>query len=204
MSLPLFHDRILIRKLPPPEQYTSSDGRSKSGIIIPTSEKEKHRPNMGVVLGVGPGVNLDGVKPGVEVLFEKFAGAEVMITGPDGVLIKDLLIIRAEDLISGYANDGYFYENLLAPYMEKENAVKEQEEKFAEEQRKKKEAESEEAANRRMQEWRCECKECSKKFMVVVIPSAEKEPICEFCGNNLERVGLGVVVVGGGTPNFHG
>ena len=202
MTLPLFHDRILLRKLPPPDQYTGSDGHTKSGIIIPNSEKEKHRPNMGVVLGVGPTVGL-GVKQGDEVLFEKFAGAEVVIAGPDGVMIKDLLIIKAEDLISGYVNDGYFYDDLLKPYFEKEDAIRKQEEEFAEQLREKTEAEKKEAADRKMQEWRCVSKDCEKKFCVVVLPNSEKQPSCEYCGQDMDKVSLGALIMGGGTPQFH-
>ncbi len=81
------HDRVVVRRL-------EEDERSKGGIIIPDTAKEK--PQTGEVIAVGPGERdekgtlqpLD-VKPGDRVLFGKWSGTEVKIDGEDLSIMKE-------------------------------------------------------------------------------------------------------------------
>ena len=85
------HDRVVVRRL-------EGEEKTKGGIIIPDTAKEK--PQEGEILAVGPGgrdeagklVPLD-VKKGDKVLFGKWSGTEVKI---DGV---DLLIMKESDIM---------------------------------------------------------------------------------------------------------
>ena len=81
------HDRVVVRRL-------ESEERTKSGIIIPDTAKEK--PSEGEVIAVGPGardeqgklVAMD-VKAGDRVLFGKWSGTEVKIDGEDFLIMKE-------------------------------------------------------------------------------------------------------------------
>ena len=85
------HDRVVIRR-------AEGDLKSKGGIIIPDTAKEK--PQEGEVIAVGPGsrdesgklVPLD-VKAGDRILFGKWSGTEVKIDG------EDLLIMKEADIM---------------------------------------------------------------------------------------------------------
>ena len=85
------HDRVVIRRL-------EGEEKTKGGIIIPDTVKEK--PQEGEVIAIGPGardesgklVPLD-VKKGDKVLFGKWSGAEVKIDG------QDLLIMKESDIL---------------------------------------------------------------------------------------------------------
>ena len=85
------HDRVVVRRL-------DSEEKTKGGIIIPDSAKEK--PQEGEVVAVGSGardesgklVPLD-VKKGDKVLFGKWSGTEVKIDG------QDLLIMKESDIM---------------------------------------------------------------------------------------------------------
>ena len=85
------HDRVVVRRL-------QSEEKTKGGIIIPDTAKEK--PQEGEVIAVGPGgrdesgklVSLD-VKAGDRVLFGKWSGTEVRIDG------EDLLIMKESDIM---------------------------------------------------------------------------------------------------------
>ena len=85
------HDRVVIRR-------AEGDIKSKGGIIIPDTAKEK--PQEGEVIAVGPGsrdesgklMPLD-VKAGDTVLFGKWSGTEVKIDG------EDLLIVKETDIM---------------------------------------------------------------------------------------------------------
>ncbi len=85
------HDRIVLRRITPEE-------KSKGGIIIPDTVKEK--PMEGEIIAAGPGarneqgqvVALD-VKAGDRVLFGKWSGTEVKIDG------EELLIMKESDLL---------------------------------------------------------------------------------------------------------
>ncbi|CAO3409682.1 co-chaperone GroES [Azospirillum lipoferum] len=91
MKFKPLHDRVLVRRV-------ESDTKTKGGIIIPDTAKEK--PQEGEVIAVGPGardeagklVALD-VKPGDRVLFGKWSGTEVKIDG------EDLLIMKESDIL---------------------------------------------------------------------------------------------------------
>ena len=85
------HDRVVVRRI-------EEDERTKGGIIIPDTAKEK--PQQGEVIAVGPGARdekgvvqpLD-VKAGDRVLFGKWSGTEVKIDG------EDLLIMKESDVM---------------------------------------------------------------------------------------------------------
>ena len=81
------HDRVVVKRL-------ESDTKTKGGIIIPDTAKEK--PQEGEVIAVGPGardesgkvVALD-VKAGDRILFGKWSGTEVKIEGVDYLIMKE-------------------------------------------------------------------------------------------------------------------
>jgi chaperonin GroES len=85
------HDRVVVKRL-------ESEEKTKGGIIIPDTAKEK--PQEGEVVAVGAGardesgklVTLD-VKAGDRVLFGKWSGTEVKIDG------QDLLIMKESDIM---------------------------------------------------------------------------------------------------------
>jgi len=85
------HDRILVKRL-------SNEEKTKGGIIIPDSAKEK--PQEGEIIAVGNGKilengqkqNLD-VKVGDKVLFSKYAGSEIKIDG------EEYTIMREDDIL---------------------------------------------------------------------------------------------------------
>ena len=85
------HDRVVVRRI-------EEDERTRGGIIIPDTAKEK--PQQGEVVAVGPGARdekgkvqpLD-VKAGDFVLFGKWSGTEVKIDG------EDLLIMKESDIL---------------------------------------------------------------------------------------------------------
>ncbi|WP_029006918.1 co-chaperone GroES [Azospirillum halopraeferens] len=87
MKFKPLHDRVLVRRL-------ESDTRTKGGIIIPDTAKEK--PQEGEVIAVGAGardesgklVPLD-VKAGDRILFGKWSGTEVKIDGEDFLIMKE-------------------------------------------------------------------------------------------------------------------
>jgi chaperonin GroES len=81
------HDRVVVRRL-------ESEEKTKGGIIIPDSAKEK--PQEGQIIAVGPGgrdeagklTPLD-VKEGDKVLFGKWSGTEVKINGQEVLIMKE-------------------------------------------------------------------------------------------------------------------
>jgi len=85
------HDRVVVRRV-------QSEEKSKGGIIIPDTAKEK--PQEGEIIAVGTGardeagklVPLD-VKAGDRVLFGKWSGTEVKLNG------EDLLIMKESDIM---------------------------------------------------------------------------------------------------------
>jgi len=84
-------DRVLVRRV-------EEEAKTKGGIIIPDSAKEK--PQEGEVLSIGPGGRdeqgklhpLD-VKVGDRILFGKWSGTEVKLDG------EDLLIMKESDIL---------------------------------------------------------------------------------------------------------
>ncbi|MET0277885.1 MAG: co-chaperone GroES [Pseudorhodoplanes sp.] len=85
------HDRVVVRRI-------QADEKTKGGIIIPDTAKEK--PQEGEVIAVGPGardeigkLNPLDVKAGDRVLFGKWSGTEVKLDG------EDLLIMKESDIM---------------------------------------------------------------------------------------------------------
>jgi chaperonin GroES len=85
------HDRVVIRRV-------KEEEKSKGGIIIPDTAKEK--PQEGEVIAVGPGERNEkgerqspDVKAGDRILFGKWSGTEVTIDG------EELLIMKGSDIM---------------------------------------------------------------------------------------------------------
>jgi chaperonin GroES len=89
------HDRIVVRRL-------ESEEKTRGGIIIPDTAKEK--PQEGEVVAVGPGarneqgqiVALD-VKTGDRILFGKWSGTEIKIDGEDFLIMKEADVMGVID-----------------------------------------------------------------------------------------------------------
>jgi len=87
MAFRPLHDRVVVRRL-------ESEEKTKGGIIIPDTAKEK--PQEGEIIAVGPGgrdetgklTPLD-VKAGDKVLFGKWSGTEVKIDGEELSIMKE-------------------------------------------------------------------------------------------------------------------
>ena len=91
MAFTPLHDRVLVRRV-------ESDEKTKGGLIIPDSAKEK--PAEGLVVAVGAGAKDDDgeriamdVKAGDRILFGKWSGTEVQVDG------EDLLIMKESDIL---------------------------------------------------------------------------------------------------------
>jgi chaperonin GroES len=91
MEVRPLHDRVLVKR------HTEEE-RSKGGIIIPDTAKEK--PIQGEIIAVGQGrVTEDGkvrpldVKKGDKILFGKYSGTEIKIDG------EEFLMMREEDIL---------------------------------------------------------------------------------------------------------
>jgi chaperonin GroES len=91
MSFRPLHDRILVRRV-------ESQEKTKGGIIIPDTAKEK--PSEGEIVAVGPGARNEAgqiqaldVKAGDRILFGKWSGTEIKING------EDLLIMKESDVL---------------------------------------------------------------------------------------------------------
>ena len=85
------HDRVVVRRI-------DAEEKTKGGIIIPDTAKEK--PQEGEIIAVGPGARDDSgkvvaldVKAGDRLLFGKWSGTEVRIDG------EDLLIMKESDIM---------------------------------------------------------------------------------------------------------
>ena len=92
MKIKPLQDRIVIKRI-------EEEEKTKGGIIIPDSAKEK--PQEGRVVAIGDGKTLESgkkapltVKPGDKILFGKYSGTEIKI---DGV---EHLIMREEDVLA--------------------------------------------------------------------------------------------------------
>jgi chaperonin GroES len=91
MKIRPLQDRIIMKRIPEEE-------KTKGGIIIPDTAKEK--PLEGLVVAVGNGKVLeDGkvrpldIKPGDRVLFIKYAGTEVKIDGEEHLMLREADIL---------------------------------------------------------------------------------------------------------------
>ncbi len=80
------NDRVVVKPAP-------ADEKTKGGIIIPDTAKEK--PQRGEIVAVGPGKdgNLMTVKAGDVVLYGKYSGQEISWQG------EDYLIMREDDVL---------------------------------------------------------------------------------------------------------
>ncbi|MBP2157962.1 MULTISPECIES: co-chaperone GroES [Asticcacaulis] len=91
MSFRPLGDRVLVKRV-------EEEAKTKGGIIIPDTAKEK--PQEGEVVAVGPGARNDkgeqvalDVKAGDRILFGKWGGTEVKLNG------EDLLILKESDIL---------------------------------------------------------------------------------------------------------
>ena len=92
MALKPLADRIVVRRL-------EAQDKTKSGLILPDSAKEK--PQEGKVVSVGTGRLMDDgaikpleIKSGDRVLYGKYSGTEVSLEG------EEYLILREEDVLA--------------------------------------------------------------------------------------------------------
>ena len=91
MDFTPLHDRVLVRRV-------EGEEKTKGGLIIPDSAKEK--PQEGEVVACGEGARKEsgdlipmGVKAGDKILFGKWSGTEVKIDD------EDLLIMKESDIL---------------------------------------------------------------------------------------------------------
>jgi len=91
MAFKPLHDRVVVKRI-------ASDEKTKGGLIIPDTAKEK--PAEGEVIAVGPGArDEDGkrikmdVEKGDRILFGKWSGTEITLDG------DDLLIMKESDIL---------------------------------------------------------------------------------------------------------
>ena len=91
MNFRPLHDRVLVRRV-------KEEEKTKGGIIIPDTAKEK--PQEGEIVAVGTGARNESgalvelvVKAGDRVLFGKWSGTEVSVNG------EDLLIMKESDIL---------------------------------------------------------------------------------------------------------
>jgi len=87
MIMKPINDRVVVRP-------AAAEEKTKGGIIIPDTAKEK--PQRGTVIAVGPGKKDEPltVKVGDTVLYGKYAGTEIQLEG------KDYLIMRESDILA--------------------------------------------------------------------------------------------------------
>ena len=91
MTFRPLHDRVVVRRI-------DGEDKTKGGIIIPDTAKEK--PSEGLIIAVGPGARDEtgkvvppDVKAGDRILFGKWSGTEVKLDG------EDLLIMKESDIM---------------------------------------------------------------------------------------------------------
>lgn len=87
MTFRPLHDRVLVKRI-------ESEEKTKSGIIIPDTAKEK--PMEGEVVSVGSGIRQENgtitpldVKAGDRVLFGKWSGTEIKLDNKDYIVMKE-------------------------------------------------------------------------------------------------------------------
>jgi chaperonin GroES len=87
MKIQPLHDRILVKRI-------DEEEKTKGGIIIPDTAKEK--PQEGKVIAVGKGRVLDdgkvhdlAVRKGDKILFSKYAGTEIKLEGEEHIIIRE-------------------------------------------------------------------------------------------------------------------
>jgi len=91
MKIRPLQDRVIVQRI-------DEEEKTKGGIIIPDTAKEK--PQEGKVIAVGPGKILENgtkttldVKVGDKILFGKYSGSEIKIDG------EEFLMMREEDIL---------------------------------------------------------------------------------------------------------
>ena len=87
MKIRPLQDRVIVKRL-------EEEGKTKGGIIIPDTAKEK--PAEGIVIAVGKGKTADDgklikldVKAGDRILFGKYSGTEIKIDDQDYVIMRE-------------------------------------------------------------------------------------------------------------------
>ena len=91
MTLKPLSDRVVIKMV-------EAEETTASGIILAGSAKEK--PQVAEVLAVGPGGMVDGkevvmqVKPGMQVIYSKYAGTEVKLDD------EEYIVVRQSDILA--------------------------------------------------------------------------------------------------------
>jgi chaperonin GroES len=87
MKIRPLHDRVIVQRI-------QEEEKTKGGIIIPDTAKEK--PQEGKVIAVGAGKILDNgtkvsldVKVGDKILFGKYAGTEIKIEGDEYLMMRE-------------------------------------------------------------------------------------------------------------------
>ena len=91
MTLKPLADRVVLKNL-------EMEEKTKSGIVLPGSAKEK--PQMAEIIAVGPGGVVDGkeitmhVKVGDKVIYSKYAGNEIKMDN------EEYLIVRQNDILA--------------------------------------------------------------------------------------------------------
>ena len=91
MNMKPLGERVVLKRL-------EAEEKTKSGILLPDSAKEK--PQEALVVAVGPGKETDGkmskmqVKEGDQVVYSKYAGTEVELDG------EKFLIVRQSDILA--------------------------------------------------------------------------------------------------------
>jgi len=85
-------DKVLVKRV-------EAESKTKSGIVLPDTAKEK--PKRGKVVSIGDGKRLDSgerstfsVKKGDEVIFSSYAGTEIKLDG------EELLIMSEDDILA--------------------------------------------------------------------------------------------------------
>jgi chaperonin GroES len=88
-------EKVLIKRL-------EAEDRTKGGIVLPDTAKEK--PQKGSVLAVGPGKLLDNgtraapdIKVGDSVLFGKYSGTEIKISGDEVIILRESDVLAKVD-----------------------------------------------------------------------------------------------------------
>jgi chaperonin GroES len=91
MKIKPLGDRVVIKNV-------EAEETTKSGLLLTSSAKEK--PQMAIILAVGPGGNVDGkeitmhVAEGQKVIYSKYAGTECKLDG------QDYIIVRQSDILA--------------------------------------------------------------------------------------------------------
>ncbi len=87
MTFRPLHDRVVVRRI-------DGEDKTKGGIIIPDTAKEK--PSEGLIIAVGPGARDEtgkvvppDVKAGDRILFGKWSGTEVKLDGDELLIMKE-------------------------------------------------------------------------------------------------------------------